>query len=383
MSSRTWLRRSRAGTVVLAAGVLFAACQDAEIVAPEAAPAATPASLSDPLARRVADLGFRTDMIVDEGDHFRVEGDIIIPKNELVGPRAQSRPGGPVFQWHTNALVAQTKMAQGLRVNLSPIAGNAGWLAAARSAMNHWSWTYGTRIYLVEGGPADITFSFASLPSGTLAQASFPASGNPGGVVQISTAYNSLASSRKLWVLVHEIGHTLGYRHSNWDDLNEENIAEHYTVGANFIPNTLYTDPNSVMTGGVGSRTWSGFSSYDNIGNQYLYPAQALTLTTSTYDASHHGYLEWNVVPDVAYYRVSDTTYYWEFVYYDPQASSDGYWTWVSYPGSGWNVTGTSFTAPYPSANPPYGGCYVQFDVNPVYPSGKYGSGSSTTFDCP
>jgi hypothetical protein len=374
MSSRTWVRRRRAGTLVAGACAVLAACQDAEIVTPEV----QPAPLTAPLVQQVADLGFRTDMIVDEGDHFRVEGDIIIAKSALAGPRVAPPVGGPVFQWHTNQLVAQSKMAQGLRVNLTGISSNSGWLAAARDAITQWNWTGGTKIRLVEGSPADITFNFASLPSGTLAQASFPTNGVPGGTIHVSTSYNSLSSSRKVWVLVHEIGHTIGYRHSNWDDLNEENYAEHYTYGANQIPGTPYNDANSVMTGGVGSRTWNGFSSYDQVGNRYLYPAPAPVITSEGYDAAQHPTFSWAAVPDASSYHVYYHYYAYEFIY-EPSFPDGGYWGWQEYYSDLGYTTATSYTNPWLT----YTGnsdCSPRFSVYPVYPNGKEGPGTSTTF---
>lgn len=53
---------------------VLAACADQQPVAPPA-----PAAPEGDLAAQLAAMGFRPDMIVDEGEHFRVESDIITP----------------------------------------------------------------------------------------------------------------------------------------------------------------------------------------------------------------------------------------------------------------------------------------------------------------
>lgn len=364
MSSRMWWR-GRAAAVALGT-MMFAACADAEITAPVASLPAAPARLSDSLAQKVADLGFRADMIVDKGEYFLVEGDISILKSALAGPR--SAPGGPRFQYHTHELVSQAKMAQGLKVDLSGIASNSAWVTAAREAMARWNWT-NSKIHLVEGSPADISFHFANLGTNNYALASWPSGGNPGATIHINPTYSSISASRKLWLLVHEIGHTLGNRHSNWDDLNEEYSPEHLTRGANHIPGTpTGADANSVMTGGVGARSWNGFSSYDNTAAQYLYPLGAVYISYFQSDAAGNVSFTWGQVADASHYKVN-YEYWYETWEYEPMFPEGGYYRWVSASYEVQNSPSTWYSGgPQGTGEAPYACAYY---ITAHYPSGK------------
>jgi hypothetical protein len=91
-----------------------------------------------------------------------------------------------------------------------------------------------------------------------VAQAFLPYSnGTVGNEVDINTYYNYLSSSYKTFTLTHELGHSIGFTHTDG------------TYG-NLIPGTPETDPNSVMNSFV--LPWNGFTSYDVLAVNTIYP---------------------------------------------------------------------------------------------------------------
>lgn len=66
--------------------------------------------------------------------------------------------------------------------------------------------------------------------------------------------------------MVHELGHCIGFRHTNWLSRGEAEMNAIHITGT-----PLGQDPNSVMNGGTASYTWNGFSNYDIKAAQYLY----------------------------------------------------------------------------------------------------------------
>jgi hypothetical protein len=98
------------------------------------------------------------------------------------------------------------------------------------------------------------------------AGAPFP-DGRPYDVVYISQntlVSNGITSTSQLrHLLVHELGHCIGLRHTNWQPRGE--------VYAHTIAWTPFSDPGSVMNGGSCGTSWSGFSSNDHAAIRTLY----------------------------------------------------------------------------------------------------------------
>ncbi|MHA7058084.1 M12 family metallo-peptidase [Aquimarina sp. M1] len=82
-------------------------------------------------------------------------------------------------------------------------------------------------------------------------------SGRVGSWIEINTRFNSMESGRKLFTIVHEMGHNFGLLHTNQNS-------------GSVIPGTPLTDPNSVMNSAV--LPWGGFTNFDLVAIRTLYP---------------------------------------------------------------------------------------------------------------
>lgn len=110
--------------------------------------------------------------------------------------------------------------------------------------------------------------AYEDFNTSTVAYANLPAINGitPGQYVRINTAYNYLPADQKLFTCVHELGHTIGYRHT--DQTNGQ-----------LITGTPVSDPASVMNAFVGP--WTGFSGWDVFAHQKVYTY--VTATGCTY----------------------------------------------------------------------------------------------------
>jgi hypothetical protein len=234
--------------------------------------------------------GIPEKMIVEKGEYYIVDGDIAFHKTKTDLQALDAYFGKPkqddgvavlgrageISQAHTNNLITNDADAISLKVirfDLSTIGVPYSWYYATLDAAGHWNAISGTKINIADynypgAGNAEITIQNdvnEPIP-GYYAMAEFPENGNPGWRVRINHLYDQqLTHATKVYIMVHEIGHCLGLRHTNWQAEGQAG------VGANHIPGTPTSDPNSVMNSS-GVIDWAGFSSYDIIAAQYLYP---------------------------------------------------------------------------------------------------------------
>lgn len=273
---------------------------------------------SDALREALIEVGFADSAIIDIGDSYLV-GDILFSKDKTnIGflKRVFNNYSAEIIspmQARTPVVVTPIYLvgSKRIKVTMENSVFSNGWHTAVVEAVNQWS--QGTKKDTPLGGfsiidlGVDATTQYSptnnyeptqirvegdngSLPSNVIAAAEFPyyvdaeppgpglpttlqAAQNeyiaPGFRIRINYDFNNsmnVPQNVKLHNMVHEIGHCLGFRHTNWRGLGEPEAIQ--------IPNTPSgnnPDPASVMNGGTALNSWSGLSLYDKRAVDFLY----------------------------------------------------------------------------------------------------------------
>ncbi len=248
------------------------------------------------VVNKLIELGYELSDIKELNDFFAVEGDILYSKDIRDYP--DTKKGDPNLRHaHTNNLVYPTRLNITVRVDASiPTSGTDNWRTAVQSALADWNGIANCGIFFVftTSNSAAITVRSDNnqLDPTILGLAAFPSNGNPGNTILINLDGTvgaiqnvDIPEGRKRAIMVHELGHTIGFRHTNWETLGGE-IGD--PIGANVIPGTPSQDPNSVMNNTAPS---SVFSNFDQIAARYLYPFAARTeivYVVSQWDNDHY-----------------------------------------------------------------------------------------------
>ena len=222
---------------------------------------------------KIAQLGYGTSSIqkIDEG--YLVEGDIILTAKNL-----NETSNSPVLrvanveQYRTTNLVTSIPRT----ITVSTSSNNTNLSNAINAAIAR---------YNAEG----LQLTFQRVTSGGninirvvntnqyIASAGFPSGGNPYYEVKYSKTYLNYSANFMTTVLAHEIGHCIGFRHTDYMDRSyscggataNEGAS---TVGAINIPGTpTVADPNSWMLACLSANTNRPFNANDKVALNYLY----------------------------------------------------------------------------------------------------------------
>lgn len=211
-------------------------------------------------------MGLDTTFISEWDNYYVVEGDILICKDSVDLSRPITR------QYITNYSASDSEIIY-IGVD-NTIAQNTNWREAVQEVIRLYNENTGLQLRYRETSPTiNITKGKISDVE-ACAAGTFPTYfGKPGNKVVINTnfIYNIdtyLSLSQKVFLLMHEMGHNLGLRHTNGSGEGDAGI------GLNQIPGTPTSDPNSYMNSNTCGLYWNGFSQYDLIALRYYWPIQ-------------------------------------------------------------------------------------------------------------
>jgi len=241
--------------------------------------AAQPTGISADVKAQVKALGFGTsDMRAVDGGYL-VEGDILLTPELLASKTDYSMLRvGADEQYRTTNLV--TRLPRVLTVSISTQF-PAAYVTAIDEAIRRYN-AQGLQLTFrrITSGTADLPVKYSSnLGSGVLGQSGgFPTNGNPApGFTLVPSVINSTNTNYIATIMAHEMGHCIGFRHTDYmnrayscgGSASNEGASN---VGAIQIPGTpAAADPNSWMLACVGNGVNRPFNTNDATALSYLY----------------------------------------------------------------------------------------------------------------
>lgn len=253
----------------LAAAVVMVSCQQDENL--------SKGDVSTETLNKIHALGFSNKNVVRVEDGYLVEGDIVLHDHDLNNTYSDNKllRIAEAEQYRTTNLVTGTPRVITVSIsNRLP----SSYVAALDEALARYN-AEGLNITFqrVSSG-ANISLTKASNGAQYLASAGFPSGGNPYNSIKVnSAAIGSQPQSTVASILAHEIGHCIGFRHTDYmsreyscggSPVNEGAS----TVGAILIPGTPSgPDAGSFMLACIGSGQNRPFNNNDKTALNYLY----------------------------------------------------------------------------------------------------------------
>jgi len=230
--------------------------------------------VSQETLQKISTLGFGTENVQRIEEGYLVEGDIVLTEGNLnEAPNSPRLRIAEVEQYHTFNLV--TGWPRTITVSSSGTLN-----AAVNSAINDAIGRYNAQnlgltftrvasggqinIKLVNGGPY-------------IASAGFPSGGEPYNTVKFNRQYENYSSGFLTTVIAHEMGHCIGFRHTDYMNRSyscggsggNEGAG---SIGAVHIPGTpTGPDSGSWMLACLSATTNRPFNNNDKVALNYLY----------------------------------------------------------------------------------------------------------------
>jgi len=256
--------------------IVFAALSVMAVSCKKDASAPEANAVPDNVLAKIYNLGYGTNNVQVHPEGYLVEGDIVLTKEEL------DRKPEMVFlriageeQYRTYNLVGSLPRTITVRVSSTL---PSSYITYADNAIARYNaQNLLIRFSRVTSG-GNIVLSAAPSGAPYLASAGFPSGGNPYSSVLVNTgALSGQPSGTITSVLAHEIGHCIGFRHTDYMN-RQYSCGGAYSnegagsVGAVHIPGTpTGPDSGSWMLACIGSGQNRPFNSNDVVALNYLY----------------------------------------------------------------------------------------------------------------
>jgi hypothetical protein len=255
---------------VLLTAFSLGACQQEEDVVKTA-------DISRETLTKISQMGFGTSEVKKTAGGYLVEGDILLTDEQLnTHHEASFLRVGQAEQYRTTNLV--TGLPRVIKVSVARTL-PAAYVTALDAALARYNAQKLQLTFKRVTGGANIAITPAPANATYLAAAGFPAGGNPYNSILVNTNYLGTQPdiSCLATILAHEIGHCIGFRHTDYMDrsyscggtLTNEGAG---TSGAIEIPGTPTTaDPDSWMLACISPGQNRPFNAHDIIALDYLY----------------------------------------------------------------------------------------------------------------
>lgn len=245
-----------------------------KLIAPESSPETVqevPDTVED-LNKKVFDyiisLGVKEDDIVELPEAYVAEGDIIFPKDMVVPPNRKLGEG-LADHLYTGNLVTYSRRPD-IRVWVNSNMNTQS--AEINAAITLWNTADShIRFRRVTSAPYDVLIEASNLGSGVCGAAYTPSNGNPGSTVRIhipEVAGDNFA--QRTVNIAHELGHTIGFMHTNGLSNNGPAIN---------VPGWAGADAASIMNGSQCHNLSTVLSTRDIGALNALYPNPHPTAT--------------------------------------------------------------------------------------------------------
>ncbi len=249
----------------LAAAVVMVSCQQDESF--------TSKEISQATLDKISALGFSTQDVQLAEDGYLVEGDIMLHDHDLDNARTKNHLNvGQVEQYRTTNLVSAPRT---ITVSVSGTVPAAFSTAVNNAIARYNAENLGLTFSRVASG-GNINIRIVNTRQ-YIASAGFPTGGNPYNEIKYAKTYTTYSDGFMTSVVAHEIGHCIGFRHTDYMDRSyscggstaNEGAS---TVGAIHIPGTpTVADPGSWMLACLSATTNRPFNNNDKTALSYLY----------------------------------------------------------------------------------------------------------------